>query len=186
MKGVALLGIIALTSGGCTHSTEPPLAVPFTATAMLADVNSLAQSHKDGLLLMSVGSKNVSFEGKSSTWQYAYFFPDTAVPPKLYWFHASSGGAAFDSTSLIGVGSVVITHSWSDSDSALLIAEQNGGSQFRTNNPSYVISASVGEPDVPNPTTYWDISYYSSNDNTKFLLFRIDANTGAAKTYRPD
>jgi len=138
------------------------------------------------MLLISVVGKSVSFDGKAATWQYVYHYPDTIVPPKLYWFHADANGVAFDSISLMGVGSAVITHAWFNSDSAMLIAEQNGGSQFRNNNTNYVIMASVGEPVVPNPTTYWHVSYYSNNDNNKFLLLNIDANTGTVKTYGPD
>ena len=186
MRNLSLLCVLSMALFGCSHSTEPPLAVPFTAKSKLDAANSLAQSHKQGLRLMSVVTKSAGFKGEAATWQYAYHYPDTIIPPKLYWFHADANGVGFDSVGLMGVGSAVITHSWFNSDSALFIAEQNGGSQFRSNNPTYVISASVGEPVVPNPTTFWWVYYYPSNDNSKFLLFTIDANTGTVKTYVPD
>ena len=186
MRSLTFLSILGIILIGCSHSTEPPLTVPVTAAAGLTDVNLLAQSYNKGLRFMSVMSNNVNLDGLSVTWQYTYYYPDTTIPPKLYWFHANSIGVAFDSTSLMGVGSAVITHTWFNSDLAMHIAEQNGGSQFRSNNPNYVIAASVGEPVVPNPTTYWNIGYYSNNDKTKFLLLRIDANTGEVKTYGSD
>lgn len=186
MRGLFVLCIFPLAMIGCPHSTEPPLVVPFTAKSTLDDVNSLARSYKQGLRLVSVSSHDVSSEGIAETWQYAYHYPDTTMPPKLYWFHADANGVGFDSISLMGVGPAIITLPWFNSDSALLIAEQNGGSRFRTDNPDYHITASVGEPVVPNPTTYWTINYYSGSDSNKFLLFIIDANTGEVTTYGPD
>ncbi len=186
MKHLILPCILALALIGCSHSTEPPLSIPSTAKSKLDDIDSLAQTFKQGMRLMSVSSRNVNSGGGASTWQYAYVYPDTTMPPKLYWFHADADGVGFDSISLMGLGSAVITSLWFNRDSALLIAEQNGGAKFRSDNTDYVIVASVGEPLVPDLRTYWNVSYYSNSDNNRFLMFRIDAGTGVVKTYGPD
>lgn len=186
MKGLIFLGILVITLIGCSHSTEPPLSVPFTAKSKLNSINSLAQSYKKGVQLMSVSSPSVSSEGQAESWRYSYCCADTVTPPKLYWFHADAKGVGFDSISLMGVGTAIITHAWFNSDSAMLISEENGGAKFRSDNPDYVITASLGEPLAPNPSTYWYIDYYSSSDKSKSVLFIIDANTGAVRTYGPD
>jgi hypothetical protein len=178
MKMPVLLCSLGILTFECKDGTVGPGPSPraMTAAYKLSEVDSLAESHAKGLRLMTVISRDVSTDGKSDAWGYMYV--DTAIPRNSYWFHSTSTTVVFDSNSATGVGSAVITHRWFDSDSALVIAERNGGSQFRGQNPQYTISASVGEPVVPNPTASWWITYRSKADNTKLLLLAIDANTG--------
>jgi hypothetical protein len=186
MKTSMMICFLGIFCFGCDHNSVGPAPGPsgYTAKHKLGDVNSLVESYGKGLRLMTVMSKDIAHDGTSEMWQYQY--ADTSWPPSAYWLHSTSTTVAFDSNSAFGVGSAAITHKWFDSDSALGFAERNGGSQFRNNNPHYTIVSSVGEPVVPNPTTSWWITYRSKDDNTKLLMFTIDANTGATKIYGSD
>ena len=181
-----LPGILCI---GCNHSsveTEPnPLPNPNTAVFKLGDVDSLADSFGKGLRLMTVLSQDVHLDGTANTWNYIY--SDTLFPPTSYFFHSTFSNVKFDSTHAMGVGAGFIAHNWFNSDSALIIAEQNGGFQFRNQNPHYTIAASVGVPVVPNPKTCWYITYQSIDNNAILLVLRIDANSGVviAKYQRP-
>ncbi len=171
-----LLGIILF---GCSQDPVKPSPSPVsnTAKSKLTDANSLAEFYSKGLQLLTVASHQVHTDGTSSEWQYVYM--DTAMPPRLYWFHADTVRVVFDSISAAFPGPGIIHLTWFDSDSALAIAERNGGSEFRTQNPHYQISASVGQNIVPNPKTYWNTSYLSLDDQSRFLMLSIDENSGA-------
>ena len=186
MKTITLVGLLGGLCFGCNHNSMGPAMnpAPNTAAERLGDVEILAQSYGKGLRLMTIMSKDVKPDGTSELWQYQYV--DGSMPPSAYWFHSTSSTVAYDSSSALGVGSAVINHTWFNSDSGLSIAERNGGFQFRSANPHYTITASVGEPVVPNPTTNWWITYRSKDDDTKLLMFTIDANTGATKMYGSD
>ncbi len=164
---------------GCSRNSVGPSPSPASNTAKynLVDANSIAQSYGKGLRLVIVMGHQVNIDGTSSEWQYVY--TDTAMPHTTYWFHAGASGVVFDSTTATLIGSGIIYQTWFNSDSALTIAEGNGGSQFRTQNPHYTIVASVGEPVVPNPKSYWYITYRSTDDQSKLLALSIDANSGA-------
>jgi hypothetical protein len=173
---------LCIISFGCKQTSEPTSFVPLTAAAKFAEVNSFAISYKHGIALVTVMS-NVSIEGLSDNWQYIYRDTTTTVLPGKYCFHANSNGVGFDSISSIHEGRRGIIQSWLDSDSAVYIAENNGGSQFRINNPNCTITASLGGLTIPEKATIWDISYscFSNDVYGNFLLLGIDANTGEVK-----
>ncbi len=180
MKVSIMFCLFGIFSFGCSHNSLGPNPNPVANTAKykLADANSLAASYGKGLRLMSVYSQNVNHHGTSDKWNFQY--SDTSMPPTSYVFHCISEIVGFDSTCPTGVGSGFIENeSWFNSDSALAIAEENGGSEFRAQNPHYTITASIGIPVVPNPRTEWYVTYQSSDIYSNFLMLRIDANTGA-------
>jgi hypothetical protein len=162
--------------------------VPLTAAAKFVEVNSFAMSYKQGIALATVTSHDVSIEGLSDNWQYLYIDTITTVLPRRYYFHANSNGVGFDSSTAIYEGLWVITLSWFDSDSAVYIAEKNGGSQFRSNYPNSTIDAFLGGAVFPKTASDWYISYsYFLNDgHEKFLMLVIDANTGEVKSRSTD
>lgn len=179
MKTSVMLFCLSVLCFGCNQSSVGPGPNPEENTAKykLSDVNSLAGSYGKGLRLMSVSSRDVKPNGTSNTWSFQYF--DTSVPPTSYWFHCNSNVVGFDSTCPTGVGTGFIDNrSWFNSDSALSIAEKNGGSDFRAQNPHYTIIASVGIPVVPDPATEWYIAYQSTDNLPKGLYMRIDAHSG--------
>lgn len=185
MRTLIIVGLLSILLAGCKHDSVGPTPnpTPITATEKLSGVQSAAQLYRKGLRLMTIQSKDVKPDGTSELWQYQYV--DTSMPPSAYWFHATSSTVVFDSNSPVGFGSAIITHRWFDSDSALSIAEQNGGTQCRSSHPHYTIEAFVGEPVVPKSTTGWWITYRFKDDNSKLLILGIDANTGTVTIIYP-
>lgn len=183
MKTVIVISLLALLSCGCNEtSVSPgPNLLAHSAKDRLAEVNSLAESLGKGLRLLVVSSQDIRIDGTSDSWQYRYV--DTSN--LSYWFHASSSAVALDSTSSTGVGAAFITHPWFNSDSALFVAELNGGAQFRQQNSNYLIVGSIGEPVIPNATTTWWIGYRSKDDKSKSLYLAIDAMTGTVTSKYP-
>ncbi len=186
MKASVLLCILGIASYRCSENPvgpDPP-AAPGTAAEQFADVSSLTASYKKGLRLLTVSSTQVYIDGVSAVWHFQYV--DTTAPYATYWFHANSSGVGFDSNSTLPIGIAPITHGWFNSDSAMHIAERNGGSQFRTDNPNYTITATLGEPVVPDPATTWWITYLSSDNRSVTLQLGIDATTGAINLRYPE
>jgi hypothetical protein len=163
---------------GCDQGHDASIRGGITAAYYFRAVDSFADSYDKGLRLQTIRSDDVHWDGTSQTWYYDYV-ATTETPPITYCLHSTSTAIAFDSTSSLKIGAAVVTHGWFDSDVALMVAEKNGGSDFRAHNPGYTISAALGEPVVPSPTTYWYITYRSEADRSRFLTMTIDANTGA-------
>jgi hypothetical protein len=152
-----------------------------TAAFKFASVDSLAQSYGQGLRLSSIRSSDVNTNGTSAIWQYEYL----ASAPFTYCFHSTFESVDFDSTSPARLGVTFISHGWFNSDVALNIAEKNGGSDFRSQNPRFSITAILAQPLVPNARTYWYITYRSS-DNPSQVNLAIDAVTGTVAEYYVD
>jgi hypothetical protein len=180
-----IICFLSLLCSACDYGTFAPGSgtAANSAKDKLEEVNSLAQSYGKGLRLMTVSSQEVRIDGTSDVWQYIY--AGGSLLQTSYWFHSGAGMIAFDSNSATGVGSAAITHHWCNSDSAMFIAERNGGSQFRNQNPRCSITAGVGEPVVPNPATTWWITYRSKDDRSRSLTLGIDANTGVVTLKYP-
>lgn len=179
MRASILLSILGILLSGCSHSSVGPGTniEENTARYKLSDVNALAESYGRGLELISVLSTNVSTDGTSGEWSYQY--SDTSVPPTAYAFHCKNGAVGFDSAYTTDVGEGFINRGWFNSDSALSIAEQNGGSEFRAQNPHNTILASLRDLTGPDPTTMWEIAYQSNDSYLSLLVIRIDAISGA-------
>jgi len=145
-------------------------------------------SYKQEIALAMVTGNDVSTEGLSDNWEYLYIDTNTTALPRRYYFHANSNSVGIDSSTSMYEGLWVITLSWFDSDSAVSIADNNGGSQFKSNNPNYTISAMLVGSVYPKIATDWYISYSRiSNDGyEKYLMLVIDANTGEVKSRSTD
>lgn len=181
--------MICVLCMGCNGSTnEAPVEAEgeITAAYRIADVNSLTRAVNKGLLLMNVWSEEVNPDGTSERWCYEYVATTlSTLPEPTYYFHATYSTVEFDSNSTLKCCEGIISHKWINSSVALYIAEKNGGSQFRSQNPHYTIRAGVGEPVVPDPKTYWYITYRSKEDRTKLLSLTIDANSIASVSKYP-
>jgi hypothetical protein len=178
MRNTFLVFVAVFLCIGCDLGLDSSTGGGITARYNLRAVDLFAGSYGKRLRLQTIRSDDVHADGTSGTWSYEYV-ATTETPPTTYCFHSTSSAIAFDSTSRIKIGAAVIAHEWFDSDRALAVAETNGGSDFRTFNPSHTISAALGEPVVPNSTTYWYITYRSKQDRSRMLSLTIDANTGA-------
>jgi hypothetical protein len=177
MRTAVILPVLCIAMFACKDkSTEPSdTGSSFTAKARSLDMNAYAESYSPGARFFRAFTSTVDTNGKASQWSYCYV--DTSGSHPLYYFHATSTQLAYDSTSPLYVGPSVVTLHWFDSDSAIIFAERNGGSAYRSEHPDFWISASLSQTLTPDPNTIWSIFYFCTNSIARGLM--IDANTGA-------
>jgi len=126
--------------------------------------------------LISIKSDSVLIDGTSLSWLYHYG-TFTGNNDTNYYFHTTIDSVVYDSlNTLVLLGATYIKSSWINSDSALTIAESQGGMEFRNDNPNYKITASLGEPLVPNSTPRWYIHYISIDNPSEKIFINIDAS----------
>jgi hypothetical protein len=189
MKKLSIIIVLCIICFGCRYNLLD--IIPgnseggITAAYKMGEVDVLAKSYKQELKLISVISENVNPDGTSTKWIYRYVATTPSELGKTYYFHATYYEVAFDSISGPIFGPAVITQTWFNSDKALSIAERNGGSQFRKQNLHYTIEADMGEPGIPNSTTYWWITYREAGNRNNYLMLSIDANTGIVTAKYP-
>ena len=148
----------------------------FSAKYNKTIVDSLALKMDSTVELLSVESDSVLLNGNSLSWKYQYRSNKDSTVVN-YFFHTTMSTAIFDSSNeIVLIGSTTITKPWIDSDSALMIAEAQGGKEFRDKNPNYKIKMTLSEPLTPSPSTRWYV-YYISLDTYLVLFVNINADT---------
>lgn len=144
-----------------------------TACHFKDKVDSLAKSIDTSSKLLFVKSDTVNINGTSRYWIHCYASLDSI---RYYYFRTTLDSVIFDSTSIfILAGPSVITTNWIDSDSALFLAELQGGRDFRDQNPDYRIEALLGQSLVPPTPPEWYITYISNENPENRKLIIIDA-----------
>ncbi len=176
MKNIIIILIFSLFLYACKDNStkSSPSSQVITANQRNSAVTAYANSYNAGLSLLNISTKSIGTDGKASQWSYCYVDTSLGGHP-IYYFHATANEVGFDSTAQLLDGRSVITLRWFDSDSALIFAELNSGSQYRTENPNTTIAASLGQSLSPNPVASWWIIYQGG---PIVLGLRIDANTG--------
>lgn len=157
--------IVLLFSSCCVISAQT-----FVASHNKAKADSLIQTIDKSAGLLLVKSDSVFIDGTSSSWFYSY-----EGFSSCYNLHTTQTAVIFDSTSSTLYGPSIITKTWFDSDSALVLAEAQGGQDFRLHNPHYKIWAGLGQTLVPNAVPYWGIYYRSTDDTSKIFSICFDA-----------
>jgi hypothetical protein len=140
-------------------------------------LDSIAFKINSAVQFVSAESDSLLPDGTSLLWSYQYRVWNGSNQIN-YYFHSNNKTTVYDSLNnrlLIGVA--YVTKYWIDSDSALAIAEMQGGKTFRKNNPHYKIKATLSEPLVPLLTPEWYIQYISLEDSNNLLV-----TVGAADT----
>ena len=169
---LALSQLLSACKDNTTISSSPDES--FTANQRMIALNSYVNSYHPGLRLLSLSADTVGVDGKATKWSYQY--ADTSAGEHLtYYFHATIDEIRFDSSTPFPVGPSVITLSWFDSDSAMILAESHGGLQYRTQNTNVTMSASLGQSLSPNPIASWRIVYQGGLIPLGLI---IDAETG--------
>ena len=148
----------------------------FCAKQMLASAESLSLSYAPDAQICRVTASDIDTSGKATAWTYAYASFDSM---QVYYFLAQNGQVAFDRQTALATGVSLINDRWMDSDSALLIAQQLGGSSIKLNYPSSVITSWLSQPLAPPFVAEWQIDYDCSGT---IRWVRINATTGEYMT----
>ncbi len=112
--------------------------VPQTAQGLLTDVGAMVKSVASDAELVVIMGDELNLDGKAVEWNYIYFSNSTN---KLY-IVSTLGTTILSMFEEETQGQMdSLPANWIDSDSALTIAEANGGSSFRTTYPDAEISA---------------------------------------------
>ena len=135
-------------------------------------VDALAKTTDSTAVLLFIESDSVTIDGTSPYWNYIYAALDSI---KLYYFRTTINFVSFDSISYdMLVGAAGLSRRWIDSDSAMVLAELHGGSDFRDLNPNCRITAMLSKGTVF-PPPEWFIRYISNEDPNNKKLIIIDA-----------
>jgi len=147
----------------------------FTASHNKAIADSLMFQRNPDAELLGIKSDSVFNDGTAMSWLYHYMAYSNNIVSN-YFFHTTLDSAVYDSINELWYeGATIITEPWIDSDSALAIAEKQGGEEFRTNHANYRIKASLGQPLVPSSVPQWYIDYISLINPNDNLSINIDA-----------
>jgi len=148
-------------------------AQSIVASHKIKEIDSLVYIIDSEVKLINVMSDSVFIDGTSLSWNYCYRNYDVH-----YYFHSTFNSAIYDSSdTLIIYGPSNISKHWIDSDSALFLAEEQGGREFRNTNIHYKITASLGEPIVPDSKPFWYINYISLDNASNQLNLIIEAES---------
>jgi hypothetical protein len=168
VNGVAL--VVVLSAGLSAQGR-------MTARAMLASADSLALTYAANAEFVSVTATDVDTMGRSTAWTYTYLLFDTANPgnSQMLYFVAQNGQVTLDHTGPFATGVSVMSDYWMDSDSALFVIQQMGGSDIVRMYPTCTVTAWVGQSSGPPFVSYWQVDY-TCPDGVRW--FRINAATG--------
>jgi len=110
----------------------------FTASHNKAIADSLVQQLNPEAKLLFIKSDSVFSDGTALSWFYQYMAVSVS---SHYFLHTTFDSAVYDSMNeQILDGPMIIAEPWIDSDSALAIAEEQGGREFRNNHPNSLVS----------------------------------------------
>jgi len=172
MKSLLHLLFIAVLIQG--YYTEI-LAQSFTVLHNNYLADSLIHVINPDAKLLTIESDFTFFGGASIAWHYRYAYWNGGY--SIYYFlHTTFNSVVYDSSNnLQWVGVTFISLPWIDSDSAWVIAEAQGGSDFRLAHPNTIILASLQEAVVPNTKPSWCIIYRSLDNPGDYASFLINA-----------
>lgn len=131
--------------------------------------------------LAIIESDTVDTLGRAAYWDYHYY--GDVHRAKIY---LAADSASWDSTLFCHTGSSILwpqgRNYWFDSDSAMALAEKNGGRAFRSACPDYSITCELGH-DSAAPFNEWFITYRSISKPARCFYISMNARTGAVSTH---
>jgi len=154
----------------------------FTVQHDYSLADSLIHTINPDAKLLTIESDPTFYGGASLAWHYRYEYWNGQYST-YYFLHTSLKAALYDSSNnLTWVGITLITLPWIDSDSAWVIAEAQGGNNFRLTHSNIIILASLQEGLVPHTKPSWNIIYRSLNNPNDYLSILIDATDSSKIT----
>jgi parallel beta-helix repeat protein len=152
------------------YGIEIPACQPETATAQehLISIDSFATEIDQDAQLMAIWSWTSDTTGRSYKWYYIYKSSSQETYYELWW----KNGQIIQLDSLrwpwmISEDNLPITESWIDSDSALVIADDMGGQEFRETNELQTVEMFLNASDH----VTWVVRYRSQNDSVLNVFF---------------
>jgi len=143
-----------------------------TASYKMDEIDSLVNIIDSDAELLYVKSDSVTYAGTSVSWNYIYRNQDDVC----YYYHTTYNNVIYDSTDTLSIiGPSNITKSWIDSDSALYLAEEQGGNDFRSTNIHYKITACLSQSLNLDRKLSWFITYISLDNPDNEIHLTIDA-----------
>jgi hypothetical protein len=146
-----------------------------TANYYIPQIDSIALSLGSTVRMLFINSDTISTDGTSYSWRYEAidWTPERWIN---YFFHTKGNSVVYDSLNTLRVaGLFVIYIPWVDSDSAMAMADRQGGKSFRNNNPNYKIKASLYMLSFPPFIPIWTFSYFSFDNAANNITLNIDA-----------
>lgn len=132
--------------------------------------------------MLTIESDSTFYGGTSHTWYYRYASWNRQNPT-YYFLHTTQNSVVYDSSNnIIWFDVIYVTLPWVDSDSAWVIAEAQGGSNFRLLHPYNKILASLQQAGVPNSNPSWYLIYRSLDNSNDYVSFILDATDSSKIT----
>lgn len=163
-------------TASCFISTNIIQPQRITAKHGLPRIDSLISIINPDAKLLWLWADSIDLNGTSISWNYK--FGDYSNDIHTYYFlHSTIDSVNYDSLNhLVIPGSMYIDSSWIDSDSAIIIAENKGGKDFReSHNNNFNVFARLGKPLVPYSTNQWYFFYTSLDDPPDDLYIYFNA-----------
>jgi len=169
MKSARILLLIsAVFALRSAHAAER-----LTANYFYQQADSMAQKNFNAPFdLVVLQTDTIDHCGKSEYWKAIFQNEEKSL---IIYFQKGHTSVAVQPCCLTGPAS--IRSGWIDSDSALAIAEKNGGEKFRVHFPHFSISADLGG-DSGLPVIEWIITYQSLLFSAARLTISVKAYTG--------
>jgi hypothetical protein len=140
-----------------------------TAAEYFIKADSIADTRLETPYLLEILADTLDMDGKSDQWIVKFdslmltFNGDTVIADtSCHWW----------------TGMAAIIRHWMDSDSALIIAEGHGGSEFRQYHGSSTISAMLFQASA-SPWAEWMINYQSNQNPQVGFVIYFDARNGS-------
>lgn len=142
----------------------------FTAADFYPKADSIALEFKSAVYCADIISDAVDTTGKSYYWTFKYDSLNIYFSLDSIYIEESN---LYDYTGWGTVG-----NRWIDSDSAISVAEINGGKDFRNKHPDATISARLFG-DSASPFPFWAIEYSSQSSPNEIVKITLNGNDGS-------
>ena len=156
---------------GTTQGAEIPECPVCTVTAreVLTYVNRGIEQNAEDAQLFYVSSLSCDTTGKSTKWVYIY---QSASQQKNYEFWFENGNLHWEDVTIPYENNLPIPESWIDSDSAITVAEENGGKNFReTHDDAFIqmdLTSEWANVEETETRIVWHIQYVSDASGETF------------------
>jgi len=144
-----------------------------TANMLFAKSDSLAHTIETNPVLTIIDCNDVDTTGKAEFWKFGY---------KDFAIIASLDSVSIDTSFEWLTGTAALFNGWIDSDSALSIAEKNGGIEFRKTYSDWSIYSDLASPSGNPFITQWQVIYSRKIKPKVRLLVIIDAIHGVLES----